>query len=776
MEKSTNYAFALEQKQAESSLSFHAIREASVQFFQLLPDEVRTCLYNETQRGICPLDSEPRLNAYMFSYGKMHNAKLRTAYDHLSLGFQRHETIDIVDYGCGQAMGCICYADFLRENGIRQRVRRVVLIEPSELALARAALHVSLLFPDAEIRTVCKGFDDLLPEELCCDADVPMLHILSNVLDLGDKHYDLDKFADLIANTIKGNNEFVCVEPLFGNADDTKLPHFIDRVKMVPYFQFQRGKGEFVVGKNWTCAICCGQKISEYDYVGDFIEGFAKVKRNDVWTFIDINRKELTLIKYSYVFDFKENMARVRWNEKWGFLDKTGREAIPIKYTEASNFYNGLAIVELNEKRGCIDTKGRVVIPIIYDLLRFSENMIIAAEDYKYSCMDFLGHRITFCHYDEIRDFNNGFATIELNRKYGVINNHGVEIIPPIYDRPIKFNSDIARVEINGKFGYINTKGDVVIPIKYDWDWDGDCSHQGICDSRIKVRSNNKWGFFDLSGKEIIPIKYDHAEIFRDGIAIVKLNNKCGCIDKFGNEIIPIKYDSIGPFCEGFAHVTLNGNSGFIDKAGIEIVPIKYDVWYYLKFSETFAKIRLGGKWGYVDRFGENVLLPHYEELGDFHESLAKVRLNNKWGAIDKSGRCIIPIKYDDIHDFRNGLAEVKLNGKWGYINKFGRIVIPIEYDYIWWSEFNTGTELAKVELRGKLGCIDKTGKEILSIKYDAIYKIEFCQWGMCFEVEINNEIYYVDKYGNQITSKKNKSNDKELKMWKEKIVKLLTQ
>ncbi len=66
-----------------------------------------------------------------------------------------------MDYGCGQAMGCICYADFLRENDVRQKVWRVVLIEPSELALKRAALHVSLMFPDAELRTVCKGFDDL---------------------------------------------------------------------------------------------------------------------------------------------------------------------------------------------------------------------------------------------------------------------------------------------------------------------------------------------------------------------------------------------------------------------------------------------------------------------------------------------------------------------------------------------------------------------------------------------------------------------------------------
>ena len=256
IEQSTNYAFSL---QNEKTVSFEAIRKNSSVFFRMLPQEIQKGLFDDISHGVCPLDSEPHLNTYMYAYGKMHNAKLRRAYDHLSENFRRENCVDIVDYGCGQGLGCICYADFLRDIGVRQQVRRVVLTEPSEMALARAALHVSLLFPDAELKTVKKGFDDLTADDLPSDSEVATLHILSNVLDLGDSAYRLDDFADLVANTLKGRNEFVCVEPLFnGYNKDDKPYYFFERANIETYFEVQYGRNEFVQGETWTCAILLG--------------------------------------------------------------------------------------------------------------------------------------------------------------------------------------------------------------------------------------------------------------------------------------------------------------------------------------------------------------------------------------------------------------------------------------------------------------------------------------------------------------------------------------
>lgn len=173
-------------------------------------------LYESNQRGVCPLQTEPELNMYIHSLGLMHEIKLQHAFSQLADEFTDYPTIDIIDYGCGQAIGTICYADFLQKNGKQQNVRRVTLIEPSELALKRAALHISCFFPKAEIITHLKSFDDLESSGLNVDEELPTLHLLSNVLDLADDYYNLETFANLIKECATGENHFVCVELYFG--------------------------------------------------------------------------------------------------------------------------------------------------------------------------------------------------------------------------------------------------------------------------------------------------------------------------------------------------------------------------------------------------------------------------------------------------------------------------------------------------------------------------------------------------------------------------------
>ena len=262
IEKGTNYAFVIDESK---KLTFDSIRKYSTEFFRMLPNDIQDRLYHEILHGACELDSEPKLNAYMYALGKMHNAKLQHAYDHLSENFLKEKQIDITDYACGQGMGTICYADFLKRKHIKQNIRRIILIEPSEKALARASLHVSAMFPDAELITINKGFDDLTSDDLFPDKNVPMLHIISNVLDMAttynsDGFFDLEDFANLISKTIDGKNEFVCVEPLFGYAPkDEKVDDFIDYVGIETYYEIEKGKGEFINGKDWTCVIRVGK-------------------------------------------------------------------------------------------------------------------------------------------------------------------------------------------------------------------------------------------------------------------------------------------------------------------------------------------------------------------------------------------------------------------------------------------------------------------------------------------------------------------------------------
>lgn len=261
IESKSNYAYVLKRKK---QLSFNAIRNASNVFYNQLPIEIRNELHQQILRGTCQLDNETKLNAYMHDMSLMHNAKLRDAFSHLSTHFFDEKDIDIIDYGCGQAMGCISYADYLKENNHTQNVRRITLIEPSYIALARAALHSSLLFPNAEIVTINKGFDDLIASDIEVDSNIPTLHIFSNVLDMGSTPnyngvFNLGTFSNLVLEISKGYNEYVITEPLFSDFHrDEQADIFTSSLGINVYYERKCSAGEFVTNKTWTCVIKCG--------------------------------------------------------------------------------------------------------------------------------------------------------------------------------------------------------------------------------------------------------------------------------------------------------------------------------------------------------------------------------------------------------------------------------------------------------------------------------------------------------------------------------------
>ena len=251
IEQNTNYAYKLKYM---SQPSFGKVRDLSVRFYRELPQALQDELYEALNRGIDILDSEPQMTAYLFSFGKMHQAKLKYAFNHLPAEFLSQPEINIVDYGCGQALGTMCYADFLHKKGYLQKVKTVTLIEPSECCLKRAALHTSVFFPKAEIRTIHKTFDKLCEGDIYCDEDAPTLHILSNVLDM--LIFDLERFSNLVKQSLKGYNQFVCVGPyFFDSARDKGMDVFLERMEGNEKFSETLGQYQLDPDREWTCKV-----------------------------------------------------------------------------------------------------------------------------------------------------------------------------------------------------------------------------------------------------------------------------------------------------------------------------------------------------------------------------------------------------------------------------------------------------------------------------------------------------------------------------------------
>lgn len=210
----------------------------------------------ERHEGIEGCDA---LEEYMFAYGQMHQAKLefvfQQLYDNYSDIFHQEE-INIIDYGCGQAIGTMCYADFLKKLGITQRIKFITLIDPSVPSLKRAALHASLFFPDAKIITR-NNYIHELEDDFVCTQSLPTLHIFSNTLDVLD-YNDFMKLYSLYNETMDGFNQFVCVGPLFKDiVKDDALSSFAAHVNGENIIEGVLEKYELNEDKNWTCNYSC---------------------------------------------------------------------------------------------------------------------------------------------------------------------------------------------------------------------------------------------------------------------------------------------------------------------------------------------------------------------------------------------------------------------------------------------------------------------------------------------------------------------------------------
>lgn len=78
----------------------------------------------------------------------------------------------------------------------------------------------------------------------------------------------------------------------------------------------------------------------QYEEAGDFRDGYANVKKNGLWGYIDTSGEEVIPIKYASVdglFDRNTRRLAVKTpNGKWGVVDAGGDEIIPPRYDRVS--------------------------------------------------------------------------------------------------------------------------------------------------------------------------------------------------------------------------------------------------------------------------------------------------------------------------------------------------------------------------------------------------------------------------------------------------------
>ena len=223
-----------------------------------------------------------------------------------------------------------------------------------------------------------------------------------------------------------------------------------------------------------------------FNAVGHFYEGFALVRLNDKYNFINQKGRLISNQWFDNAGAFENGFARVRLNGKWNYINQEGRLISNQWFDYVGAFENGFAEVELNYKWNYINQEGRLI---------------------SNQWFDYLG------------DFENGFALVKLNGKWNFINQEGKLISNQWFDNAGDFYEEFAIVELNNKWNYINQEGMLISNQWFDY---ADNFNGGFA----LVELNNKRNFINKEGKLISNQWFDDALWFNRGSARVKLNGK----------------------------------------------------------------------------------------------------------------------------------------------------------------------------------------------------------------------------------------------------------
>ena len=202
----------------------------------------------ETNRGVKILNSELELYAYLRRFGNMHKAKLQSAFESLPNNFS--SKVNIIDWGCGQGIASMIFIEKFGANIING----VTLIEPSEIAIKRASLHIKKYNPAILIKTICKKLDDLTELNIENSPADTTIHLFSNILDIDD--YKQSYLINLIETTQTNLNYFVCASPWINDQIKMEKIESFKRYFEKKYdssFQLLKEKTNSKVGVYWKC-------------------------------------------------------------------------------------------------------------------------------------------------------------------------------------------------------------------------------------------------------------------------------------------------------------------------------------------------------------------------------------------------------------------------------------------------------------------------------------------------------------------------------------------
>ena len=131
-------------------------------------------------------------------------------------------------------------------------IKQIILIEPSEIALRRAALHCKKYAPNVPLQTICKEFDELTPDDIHLVEPETTVHLFSNVLDM--ESYSVEHLANLVKQLPQAQQYYVCISPHIDDIRTNKIDTFVRLMQQGdPDFNMLNSKTNTKYNEFWNC-------------------------------------------------------------------------------------------------------------------------------------------------------------------------------------------------------------------------------------------------------------------------------------------------------------------------------------------------------------------------------------------------------------------------------------------------------------------------------------------------------------------------------------------
>jgi hypothetical protein len=294
-------------------------------------------------------------------------------------------------------------------------------------------------------------------------------------------------------------------------------------------------------------------------------DGKLRIFPAEKWGFIDIGGNVVIAPQFDDFQDFSGGLAGVAFdtentkpscshcdpNRIWGFIDNRGMMVVKPQYHSVRPFSEGLAAIENNEEKwGYINSKGELVIPFSFEYAgEFSEGLAEVSVNKLVGYINPQGKFIIKPRFTLASRFSEGLAAVRVGGKTGstiigptggawsYIGKDGSQRIklPKDAEQIGDFHEGAAVVEIKGHCGYVDSSGKVLIPNRYD-------SCEDFSEGLADVMIDGHWQYIDKADGLVLAVPYWGVHPFKNGLAAIEEgavgpDQKFGYIDKHGNQV-----------------------------------------------------------------------------------------------------------------------------------------------------------------------------------------------------------------------------------------------